>query len=229
MRAYFSEGLGTFILVFIGTGSVIADGYSGGAVTLVGISLAFGLAVFAMVNALGEVSGAHINPAVTIGLCVAGRAPGSILVPYIASQCAGAICASLLLRLMFGTIHGLGGTAPAGSSVLAFTAEVVTTFILMLVILCVTVGAKEKGITAGVVIGGVVAMDILFAGPISGGSMNPARSLGPALAGLELGSLWIYLIAPCVGAGLAAVAVRVLYPASPGDAAEVSEAAEEFA
>lgn len=227
MRAYFSEGLGTFILVFIGTGSVIADGYSGGAVSLVGISLAFGLAVFAMVNALGDISGAHINPAVTLGLCLAGRAPRSILVPYIASQCAGAFCASLLLRLMFGMQYGLGGTAPQGSSMQSFTVEVVVTFILMLVILCVTTGAKEKGITAGLVIGGVVAMDILFAGPISGGSMNPARSLGPALVGLNLVGLWIYLIAPCLGAGLAALAARILYAGEQDEILEATE--EEFA
>lgn len=226
MRAYLSEAIGTFVLVFIGTGSVVADGFSGGAVTLVGISLAFGLAVLAMVNALGDISGAHINPAVTVGLCLAGRAPKSILAPYIASQCAGALCASMLLRLIFGMQYGLGGTTPAGAWGQSFLVEVATTFILMLVILCVTTGAKEKGITAGLVIGGVVVMDILFAGPISGGSMNPARSLGPALAGMQnLGSLPIYFVAPCLGAGLAAVAARALHPVAVADAPELAEEA----
>ena len=213
MRSYLSEAVGTFILVFVGTGSVIVNGYSEGAVTLLGISIAFGLAVVAMIYALGDISGTHINPAVTIGLCLSGRAPSSILVPYIASQCIGAFAASLLLRLMFGMQHGLGGTSPSGPIAQSFLMEVVATFILMLVILCVTRGAKEKGITAGLVIGSVVTMDILFAGPVSGGSMNPARSLGPALAGLNFGALWLYLIAPCVGAGLAAAVVRGLHPA----------------
>lgn len=224
MRAYVSEALGTFVLVFVGTGAVIADGYSGGAVTLVGISIAFGLVVLAMVYALGDISGAHMNPAVTIGLRLAGRVPSSIVVPYIVSQCLGAIAASLLLRFIFGMEHGLGGTAPSQSVWQAFAMEGVTTFILMLVILCVTVGAKEKGITAGLVIGAVVTFDIIIAGPISGASMNPARSLGPALAGLNLGSLWLYILAPCLGASAAALVSRSLHPVA-NDAAE--EGAEE--
>lgn len=223
MRAYFSEAVGTFVLVFAGTGAVIANGYSGGAVTLLGISLAFGLVVLAMVYALGDISGAHINPAVTIGLWLSGRAPASIVMPYIVSQCIGAFTASLLLRAIFGMEHGLGGTMPAESSMQAFAMETVATFILMLVILCVTTGAKEKGITAGVVIGAVVTLDILIAGPISGASMNPARSLGPALAGFNLAGLWIYLIAPCLGAWLAVLVVRVLHPAAAEGEEESAE------
>ncbi len=227
MRAYLSEALGTFVLVFVGTGSVIANGYSDGAVTLVGISVAFGLVVMAMVYALGDISGAHMNPAVTIGLRLAGRVPSSIVVPYIICQCLGAIAASLLLRVIFGMEHGLGGTMPSQSTYQAFAMEGVTTFILMLVILCVTVGAKKKGITAGLVIGAVVTFDIIIAGPISGASMNPARSLGPALVGLNLSSLWIYLIAPCIGAGIAALVVRVLHPVAGETVEEGAE--EEYA
>jgi aquaporin NIP len=212
VRIYLSEAIGTFVLVFVGTGSVVVNGYSGDAVTLLGISVAFGLAVLAMIYALGDISGTHINPAVTIGLCLAGRAPSSILLPYILSQCIGAFAASLLLRIMFGMDHGLGGTSPSGPILQSFAMEVVATFILMLVILCVTRGAEVKGITAGLVIGAVVTMDILVAGPVSGGSMNPARSLGPALAGLNFGALWLYLIAPCAGAGLAAWVMRSLHP-----------------
>jgi len=212
VRAYLSEGIGTFVLVFVGTGSVIANGYSGGAVTLVGISVAFGLVVLAMVYALGDVSGAHINPAVTLGLWLAGRVPAAIVAPYILCQCLGAIVASLLLRIIFDMEYGLGETVPSESALQAFAMEAVTTFILMLVILCVTVGAKEKGITAGLVIGAVVVFDIIIAGPISGASMNPARSLGPALVGLKLGSLWIYIVAPCFGAWLAVMVAKGLHP-----------------
>lgn len=226
MRVYLSEAVGTFVLVFAGTGAVIANGYSDGAVTLLGIAVAFGLVVLAMVYALGDISGAHINPAVTIGLRLAGRIPASTVVPYILSQCAGAIAASILLRLIFGTEFGLGGTVPSHSSLQAFAMETVATFILMLVILCVTVGAREKGITAGLVIGAVVTLDILIAGPISGASMNPARSLGPALVSFNLGGLWIYLVAPVLGAWLAAMVVRVLHPAA---VEEASPDAEEYA
>ncbi len=229
MRAYLSEAVGTFVLVFVGTGSVIANGYSDGAVTLVGIAVAFGLVVLAMVHALGDVSGAHINPAVTIGLWLAGRIPSTIVVPYIVSQCIGAISASLLLRIIFGTDYGLGGTLPSQSTFQAFAMEGVTSFILMLVILCVTVGAKEKGITAGLVIGAVVTFDILIAGPISGASMNPARSLGPALVGLNLSSLWIYLLAPCLGAWIAALVVRGLHPVVAEVAEEEELVEEEYA
>ena len=213
MRVYLSEAVGTFVLVFAGTGAVIANGYSDGAVTLLGIAVACGLVVLAMVYALGDISGAHINPAVTIGLRLAGRIPASTVVPYILSQCAGAIAASALLRLIFGAEFGLGGTLPTHSTLQAFAMETVATFILMLVILCVTVGAREKGITAGLVIGSVVTLDILIAGPISGASMNPARSLGPALVGLNPDGLWIYMLAPCLGAWLAATVVRILHPA----------------
>jgi aquaporin Z len=191
---------------------VIANGYSDGAVTLVGISLAFGLVVSAMVYALGDVSGAHINPAVTLGLWLSGRVSSAILLPYVLSQCLGAIAASLLLRIIFDLEHGLGATAPSQSAFQAFAMETVTTFILMLVILCVTVGAKEKAITAGLVIGAVVFFDIIIAGPVSGASMNPARSLGPALVSLDLSSLWIYIVAPCLGAGLAAAVAKGLHP-----------------
>lgn len=212
MRAYLSEAVGTFVLVFVGTGSVIANGYGDGAVTLVGISLAFGLVVLAMIYALGDISGAHINPAVTLGLWLAGRISSAVVFPYILCQCLGAITASLLLRIIFGMKYGLGGTVPSESAFQAFAMETATTFILMLVILCVTVGAKEKGITAGLVIGAVVFFDIIIAGPISGASMNPARSLGPALVGLNLGSLWIYILAPCLGAMLAVDVAKGLHP-----------------
>lgn len=215
MRGCISEAVGTFVLVFAGTAAVIANGYSGGAVTLTGIALVFGLAVTVVIYALGDVSGAHINPAVTLGLRLAGRIPASSVIPYVASQCAGAIAASILLRLIFGTEFGLGATQPAHSAFQAFAMETVATFILMFVILRVTEGRPEKGITAGLVIGAVVTLDILIAGPVSGASMNPARSLGPALAGLQFGGFWIYLLAPCLGAWLAAKVAGLFQSGGP--------------
>lgn len=223
MKTYLSEGLGTFALVFAGTGAVIANGLSDGAVSHVGIALTFGLVVLAMVYALGDVSGAHINPAVTLGLWLARRFPGEKVGPYIASQAIGAILASVLLRFMFGTEHGLGATAPSGSALQSLLMEIVVTCILVLVILCVTTGAKEKGITAAIAIGSVVGFEVLFAGPVSGASMNPARSLGPAVAGLEFGSLWVYIVAPVVGAGLAVVFAALLHPAETPAALDVEQ------
>jgi len=212
MKVYLAEAVGTFILVFVGTGAVIVDGVSGGALTLVGIALAFGLVVLAMVNALGDVSGAHINPAVTVGFWVAGRFPRDQVLPYVASQCAGAVLASLLLRMTFGASHGLGATLPSGSVLQSLVMEIVATCILVLVILCVTTGAKEKGITAAITIGSVVTFVVLLAGPVSGGSVNPARSLGPAVAGLQFDSFWVYIVGPCAGAWLAALLSLRLHP-----------------
>lgn len=174
-----------------------------GAVSHVGIALTFGLVVMAMIYALGDVSGAHLNPAVTIAFWIARRIEGTTVLPYLVAQCAGAIAASLLLRLLFLSDATLGATLPAGPWWQSFVLEGVLTFILMFVILSVSTGAQEKGIMAGAAIGGVVALEALFAGPICGASMNPARSLGPALVAGQLADLWIYLVAPVLGASLA--------------------------
>lgn len=200
MRKLVAEMLGTFALVFAGTGAIVINGVSGGAVTHVGIALTFGLIVLAMIYALGDVSGAHLNPAVTLGFFVARRFPGRLVVPYIASQCVGALLASLSLRLMFPTDAKLGATLPAGDSLQSFVLEFILTFLLMFVILSVSTGSNEKGLLAGVAVGAVIALEALFAGPISGASMNPARSLAPALVSQSLDSVWIYLTAPILGA-----------------------------
>jgi aquaporin Z len=141
-----------------------------------------------------------LNPAVTLGFQAAGRFDSRWVVPYIASQCAGALLASLTLRLMFPTHETLGATIPAGSALQSFVLEFILTMILMFVILSVSTGAQEKGILAGVAVGAVIALEALFAGPISGASMNPARSLGPAVVALKFDSLWVYLLAPVLGA-----------------------------
>jgi aquaporin NIP len=203
-----AEFLGTFALVFAGTGAIVINEVSGGTVTHVGIALTFGLIVLAMIYTLGDVSGAHLNPAVTLGFFAARRLPIGQVLPYIASQCSGAIAASLVLRLLFPANAALGATMPAGSVTQTFVLEIILTAILMFVILGVSTGASEKGITAGIAVGAVIGLEALFAGPISGASMNPARSLGPALVTLNLTHLWIYLAAPVLGAALAVLACR---------------------
>jgi aquaporin Z len=194
------EALGTFALVFAGTGAIISNDMSGGSVSHVGIAITFGLIILALIYALGDVSGAHFNPAVTLAFWAARRLDAKCVLPYILSQCAGGILASVLLRLLFPQHKTLGATLPAGSSMQSFIFEVVLTMLLMFIILNVSTGAKEKGITAGIVIGAVIGLEAMFAGPISGASMNPARSLAPALVAGNPGSLWIYLLAPTVGA-----------------------------
>jgi aquaporin NIP len=203
-----AEFLGTFALVFAGTGAIVIDEVSGGAITHVGIALTFGLIVLAMVYTLGDISGAHINPAVTISFFVARRFPGRNVLPYIISQCAGAIGASAVLRLLFPQNAMLGATIPAGSSLQSFVLEFILSALLMFVILGVSTGAREKGITAGIVVGSVIALEAMFAGPICGASMNPARSLGPAVVSMHLQSFWIYLLAPTVGASIGVIACR---------------------
>ncbi len=210
MKKYLSEMLGTFALVFAGTGAIVVNDITGGTVSHVGVSLTFGLVVMTMIYALGDVSGAHLNPAVSLGFWVARRLPGRELLPYITSQCAGALLASALLRSIFVTHLTLGATLPTGDLSQSFLLEVVLTFMLMFVILGVATGAKEKGVIAGVAVGAAVCLGSLFAGPICGASMNPARSLGPALVTGNLSSLWIYLVAPVAGACLAVLGCRCI-------------------
>ena len=214
MNRLFCEALGTFALVFAGTGAIVVDEISGGAISHPGVALCFGLVVMVMIYAVGDVSGAHLNPAVTFGFWLARRLPGSDVLPYAASQVAGALAASALVQALFGSAGALGATQPAGSSGQSLGLEIALTAMLMFTILSVATGAKEKGITAGIAIGGAVGLGALFGGPISGASMNPARSLGPALVGGELVALWIYLLAPLAGAALAVLACRCARGAS---------------
>lgn len=201
-----AEFLGTFALVFAGTGAVIINETSGGAVTHVGVALTFGLVVMAMIYTLGDVSGAHLNPAVTLGFWAARRFPGQQVWRYVAAQISGALLASLILKLLFPSNQNLGATHPAGSALQSFILEFILTGLLMFVILNVSTGAKEKGVTAGIAIGAVIGLEALFAGPISGASMNPVRSLAPALVSCRLHDVWIYLLAPILGAQAAVLA-----------------------
>jgi aquaporin NIP len=203
MRRYAAEFLGTFALVFAGTGAIVINDVSGGRVTHVGISLTFGLIVMAMIYAVGGVSGAHLNPAVTVGFLLARRLRVEFALPYIASQLAGALLASSMLRLLFGNVANLGTTLPAGSQLQSFALEAILSAILMFVILCVATGSKEQGLMAGIAIGGTVGLEALFAGPICGASMNPARSIAPALVSGHLTALWIYVAGPLLGSAMA--------------------------
>lgn len=208
MKKLAAEAIGTFALVFVGTGAMVVDATSGGGVTHVGVACAFGLVVMTMIYAVGDVSGAHLNPAVTLGFWFAARLPGRDVAPYMGAQCAGAILASALLRFLFLASPTLGETLPTGGVAQSFVFEVVLTFLLMFVILGVATGAKEKGLMAGVAVGGTVCLASLVAGPICGASLNPARSLGPALWIGQLGALWLYIAAPMAGSLLAVHACR---------------------
>ena len=206
-KRLFAEAFGTFWIVFAGTGAIVV-GDATGAISHLGVALAFGLVVFAMIAALGDISGAHFNPAVTLGFYLARRFPGRSVLPYIASQIAGALVASAMLYLLLPGHASLGATMPSGSFTQSWLLEVILTMGLMFVILSVSTGAAEKGITAGLAVGCVVWLEALFAGPISGASMNPARSLAPALVSGHLEHVWLYLTAPIVGAALAVAACR---------------------
>lgn len=200
---YIAEGIGTFALVFAGCGAIIVNDTFGGLLGHVGVCLVFGLVVMAMIYAVGNISGAHINPAVTLGFMFAGRLERRAVLPYISSQLLGAVAAALLLRFLFPEHHTLGATLPGVDLLRTFVMEVLLSFLLMFVILNVSTGHMEKGIMAGVAVGGTVALEALLGGPVTGASMNPARSLGPALVAFNLQSLWIYLLAPVVGMFLA--------------------------
>ena len=198
-----AEFLGTFALVFAGTGAITVNHASHGAVTHAGIALTFGLVVLAMIYALGDVSGAHLNPAVTSAFAIARRFPWPDVPGYVAAQLAGAFAASALLRALFPADDTLGATLPAGPAWQSFVLELVLSFLLMLVILNVSTGAKEKGITAGIAVGAVIGLEAMFAGPICGASMNPARSVGPGVVSGHLEHIWVYLAGPLLGAWLA--------------------------
>ncbi|MEK7773347.1 MAG: aquaporin, partial [Deltaproteobacteria bacterium] len=180
-KSYAAEFFGTFALVFAGTGAIIINDVTGGTVSHVGVALTFGLVVLSVIYAVGDISGAHLNPAVTFGFWAARRFPGGKVLPYILSQCSGAVLASATLKFLFAGHPTLGATLPAGPILQSVVLEVILTWFLMFVILNVSVGAKEKGLMAGIAVGSAVGLEALFAGPISGASMNPARTIAPAL------------------------------------------------
>jgi aquaporin NIP len=208
-RAYIAEAIGTFALVLAGAGAVMTSA-AAGAPDHTGVALTFGLVVMACIYIFGSVSGAHINPAVTLALAVTGQFQWVRVVPYVAAQCAGAIAAAVALREILGPVASVGATLPTAGIWQSFGLEVLLTGFLMLAVMAVVSGQEDRRGFSGIIVGGVVAMEAMWAGPLTGASMNPARSLGPALASGELGSLWIYLTAPVVGAIVAAVLYQAL-------------------
>lgn len=206
MRKYLAEIIGTFALVFCGTGAIIINQETGGVITHAGIATTFGLIVAAMIYTLGDISGAHFNPAVTIAFWVARSFPAKEILPYIFSQMIGAFAASFTLHFLFPANQFLGATLPAGSELQSFILETILTFILMFTILHVAKGSKEQGMFAGLAIGSVVLLEAMFAGPICGASMNPVRSLSPALVSGHTEHLWVYVTAPLLGALIAVLA-----------------------
>jgi aquaporin NIP len=217
VRACLAEATGTFALVFAGTGAIVINEISGGGVSHVGVALTFGLIVMAMIYAVGDVSGAHLNPAVTVAFTLAGKFRKQVVLPYVASQLAGAFLASIAILLLFGNRASLGATLPVGSAWQSFGLEAVLSAILMFVILCVSTGPKEVGVMAGAAIGGVIALEAMFAGPICGASMNPARSLAPAVLSGNVHALWVYVSAPVLGAAIAVPLWRAIRVNAPRD------------
>ncbi len=210
MKKFISEFLGTYLLIFAGTGAIVINQQYNGVITHMGIAATFGLVVMSLIYAFGEISGAHFNPAVSIAFTVAGRFPAKQLGPYIFSQLAGAVLASFTLKMMFPANALLGATMPSGSELQSLVMEFILTFFLMLVIFNVATGSKEQGMFAGIAIGAVVGLEAMFAGPVCGASMNPVRSLGPAVVSGHSEHLWIYLLAPIAGALLAVPVFKIL-------------------
>ncbi len=204
LRRIVAELLGTYGMVFAGTGAIMIDSLSGGKVTHLGIGITFGLIVAAMIFTFGPISGAHINPAVTLAFTITRRLRWTVAACYIPAQLAGGILASLTLYYLLGPTASMGATLPAGSVEQSLALEIILTFILMAIIMSLSLEPRIAGPVAALAIGGTVGLEAIFAGPISGASMNPARSLAPALVGWEWHGHWAYWVGPIVGAALGA-------------------------
>jgi MIP family channel proteins len=200
--AVFAETVGTFVLVFFGCGAIAVGSVHGG-MGGPAVAAAFGLAVMVMVYTVGHVSGAHLNPAITLAFAIGGHLPAGRVLPYWGAQVTGAILAAWFLRVSIGDTADLGVTAPSGTPGQSFAWELVLTAMLMFVITAVATDSRAVGQAAAIAIGAAVAVGALVGGPVSGASMNPARSLGPALVSGDLTDLWLYLLAPTLGAVVA--------------------------
>jgi aquaporin NIP len=222
-RSLVGEAIGTFALVFAGCGAIMVDASLGG-LGHVGVAISFGLVIMVMIYALGHISGAHFNPAVTFAFALGRHFPWPRVGAYWAAQLAGALAAALVLRGSLGDVAHVGATLPSGSDGQAFLWEAVLTFFLMLVIMAVATDTRAVGEAAAIAIGGTVGLDAMFGGPVTGASMNPARSLGPAIAASDFMAIWVYLTAPLLGAAVAAAAYAFLR-SEAGDECASGEAA----
>jgi MIP family channel proteins len=205
-----AECIGTFMLVFAGTGAIVISASRDGAISHEGIAATFGLVVMVLIYALGHVSGAHLNPGVTLAFAAVRHFQMREVAPYWAAQFAGALGASLVLRLLFGNLAALGATLPSIPQADAFVLEVILTFLLMFVITAVATDSRAVGQAAAIAIGATVGLAALFAGPVTGASMNTARSLAPALVSGETDALWLYIVAPPLGAVLGALVYHLI-------------------
>jgi MIP family channel proteins len=206
-RALVAEAIGTFALVFAGCGAVMVDAKTH-ALGHVGVALTFGLVIMVMIYAVGHVSGAHFNGAVTFAFALTRHFPWPRAVGYWTAQLLGAIAAAALLRASLGDVAHVGATLPSGSQGQSFLWELVLSAFLMFVILAVATDTRAVGEAAAIAIGGTIGLDAMFGGPISGASMNPIRSIGPALVSGDLHALWLYIVAPIVGTSLGGLAYQ---------------------
>jgi aquaporin Z len=209
MKNYIAEIIGTFSMIFCGCGAMVINDFTGGTITHPGVAITWGLIVMAMIYAFGDISGAHFNPAVTVGFAVAKKFSWNEVPKYIVSQFIGAISASLLLLYLFPE-SDLGATLPTTEPLKVFVIELLLSFFLMVVIINVSTGSKEIGPIAGIAIGSVILLEAMFAGPLTKASMNPIRSLAPALALGNFTQLWVYLTAPFIGMFLAVCSCKLV-------------------
>jgi MIP family channel proteins len=209
VRRLAAELVGTFALVFAGCGAVMVDAKTH-ALGHVGVALSFGLVIMVMIYATGHISGAHFNPAVTFAFALSRHFPWTRAVGYWVAQIGGALIAASILRGSLGDVADVGATLPSGSQGQSFLWELVLTFFLVFVIFAVATDTRAVGEAAAIAIGGTVGLDAMFGGPVSGASMNPARSIGPALVSGNLHALWLYVVAPIVGGSVGALTYRLL-------------------
>ncbi len=209
LRALLAEVIGTFALVFAGCGAIMVDAKTH-QLGHVGVALTFGLVIAAMIYATGHVSGAHFNAAVTFAFALTRHFPWPRVLAYWAAQLIGAVAAAAVLRASLGNIASIGATLPSGSQGQAFLFEVILSAFLMFVVLAVATDTRAVGEAAAIAVGATIAFDALFGGPVTGASMNPIRSLGPAIVSGNFHAIWLYLLAPIVGTSVGGLAYQVV-------------------
>lgn len=222
IRALVAETFGTFVLTFVAAGGIVVGALNGSTVTYTAATLSVALVVTAIIYTIGGISGSHINPAVTLGFAVRGVFPWRSVPGYWTAQTIGGILAAVVLRLLFGTAGRVGSTIPHHGYLTSLLLETILTFFLVTVVLAVTRGSKLVGTDVAVAVGFIIGAGVLFAAPIGGASMDPARSIGPAFFGGALGSLWVYIVGPLVGALIAVGLIQYLLGAPPAKQSKIA-------